>query len=536
MSASMSARTPAATSSPGNETQGHAPVDAEAGLGRDGRKGGRGPTPPWVVLKFGGTSVSSSERWETIAKVLRERIAEGLRPLVVCSALSQVSNRLEHAVEEALSGTKPIEHLAALRQQHEDLARELDCPLPNEIQRELKELEERLEGISLTREASPRLQAEILGVGELLSTRLGVAWLEAQGLTTRWLDARTLLRAEEEPTSDPYRQFLSATCAQGADPELARELAAYPESVLLTQGFLAGAPDGGTALLGRGGSDTSATYLGDRLQAKHVEIWTDVAGLFTADPRIVPEAQRLRRLGYDEVIELATRGAKVLHPRSLGPARAAHLPIHVRCTRDPDSSGTIIDDEYRIDEPAGLAISSRHRMAVVTMDVEGSWQQVGVIAELVSCFARHGLSLDSITSSQTRVTVSLDPTANTLDEETLRPLLEELQRYSQPRLISPVSSVSIVGTHLRSVLHDMPALLGELKQQEVYLLAHAANDHSLTFVVDEDKADDLVRTLHHDLLRARLRARSGRDHLGTESPSEASSGGASGVPTDRASA
>jgi len=128
---------------------------------------------------------------------------------------------------------------------------------------------------------------------------------------------------------------------------------------------------------------------------------------------------------------------------------------------------------------------------------------VGVIAELAACFARHGLSLDSITSSQTRVTVSLDPMANSLDGETMAALMADLQSCSDPRLISPVSSVSIVGTHLRSVLHDMPALLGELKEQEVYLLAHAANDHSLTFVVDEDRADELVRTLHHDLVRAR---------------------------------
>jgi len=476
----------------------------ESSPGERSRSGHEPRSSSWVVLKFGGTSVSSGECWETIAKVLRDRVGEGLRPLVVCSALSQVSNQLEQAVAEALEGRNPTERLDALREQHVALARELGCPLPPEIDGELQDLAERLEGISLTREASPRLQAEILGVGELLSTRLGGAWLETQGLTTRWLDARQLLRADEEPTNDPHRQFLSATCAPGADPELARTLAAHPESVLLTQGFLAGAPDGGTALLGRGGSDTSAAYLGDRLQARHVEIWTDVAGLFTADPRIVPDAQRLRRLGYDEAIEFATRGAKVLHPRSLSAARAAQLPVHVRCTSDPGSSGTVIDDEYRIDEPVGLAISSRHRMAVVTMDVEGSWQQVGVIADLAACFARHGLSLDSIASSQTRVTVSLDPSANTLDADTLGALMEDLAELSQPRLISPVSSVSIVGTHLRSVLHDMPTLFGELKKQEVYLLAHAANDHSLTFVVDEERTDELVRTLHHDLMQARL--------------------------------
>lgn len=464
------------------------------------------PQSPWVVLKFGGTSVSSSECWETIAKVLRDRVESGLRPLVVCSALSQVSNQLEQAVLEALTGEEPKARLEALRQQHHALASELGCTFPAEAEQDLDELTERLSGISLTREASPRLKAEILGVGELLSTRLGACWLEAQGLSTRWLDARDWLHAQAEPVNDPHRQYLSATCAEGADPELSRRLAAFSESVLLTQGFLVGAPDGGTALLGRGGSDTSATHFGDRLRAKHVEIWTDVAGLFTADPRIVPDAQRLQRLGYDEVIELATRGAKVLHPRSLAPARAARLPIQIRCTRDPSTAGTLIDDDYRTEEPTGLAISSRNGMAVITMDVEGSWQQVGVISDLAACFSRHGLSIDSIASSQTRVTVSLDPSANPLDSETMGSIMEELARYSKPRLISPVSSVSIVGTHLRSVLHEMPSLFIELKALEVYLLAHAANDHSLTFVVDEEHAHDLIRALHHDLVRSRLGA------------------------------
>jgi len=458
---------------------------------------------PWVVLKFGGTSVSTPECWETIAKILRERISEGVRPLVVCSALSQVSNQLEDALADALLGGDPSDFVASLRERHHRLASELGLATEDdELEAEIARLGERLTGVSMLREASPRVEAEILCAGEMLSTRIGAAWLDDQGLSTRWVDARTLLTAEDHG-DDLGRQYLSAECGAGADPALAARLSGYDEAVLLTQGFVARAPDGGTALLGRGGSDTSATLLAERLGARHVEIWTDVPGLFSADPRVVPEARRVERLGFDETMELTTRGAKVLHPRSLTPARRAGVPIHVRCTREPASHGTVIDEEHGLEHPSAVAISSRHGMAVVVMDVERSWQEVGVIAEVAACFARHGLSIDSISSSQTRMTVSLDPSANSLDEETLSGLLADLRRCSDPQIISGVASVSVVGAHLQRVLPALPSLLDALEGHRIYLLAHAANDHSLTFVIDEEEADDVVRMLHRDLLRSR---------------------------------
>jgi diaminopimelate decarboxylase/aspartate kinase len=459
---------------------------------------------PWVVLKFGGTSVSSAECWETIAKILRERISGGLRPLVVCSALSQVSNRLEAALADALLGGEPSAFVASLRERHERLAAELGLSLDDdpEFGAELDRLGERLTGVSMLREASPRVQAEILSAGEMLSTRIGATWLGQQGLATRWLDARTLLAAEDHG-DDVNRQYLSADCAPGADPSLAGRLSDHEEAVLLTQGFVVAGPGDDAALLGRGGSDTSATLLAERLGARHVEIWTDVAGLFSADPRIVPEAQRVARIGFDEAMELTTRGAKVLHPRSLAPARRAGVPIEVCCTREPASHGTVIDEEHGLEHPSAVAISSRHGMAVVVMDVERTWQQVGVIAEIAECFARHGLSIDSISSSQTRVTVSLDPSANSLDEATLARLVADLEHCSEPQVVSGVASVSIVGAHLQRALPGLPALMEALEDRRVYLLAHAANDHSLTFVIDEEEADDVVRRLHRDLLRSR---------------------------------
>jgi diaminopimelate decarboxylase/aspartate kinase len=476
-------------------------MEEEDPLHHDTAEAERSPRD-WIVLKFGGTSVATPERWETIARILREALAGGSRPLVVCSALSQVSNQLDALLGTALEGKNPSDGVRELCDRHEDLAAGLGIALPRAVRTELESLEERLIGISMIGEASARLRAEVLGAGELLSTWIGARWLSDQGLPTGWLDARELLQALPEPDNE-HLQYLSATCDHTHDEALRARLDALPEPVLLTQGFLAGAPDGAMALLGRGGSDTSATCLAAKIGAHHTEIWTDVPGLFTADPRRVPDAQKLQRVGYDEASELTTRGAKVLHPRSLAPAREARIPIHIRDTGHPAEAGTIIDDARSPSSPSVIAISSRTGMTVVSMDVEGTWQQVGVIADLSGCFARRGLSIDSIASSQTRVTISLDPAAHPLDDDTLEALLADLEEHCTPTLIRPAASISVIGSHLRCVLSELPGLFRVLGEYEAHLISHAAHDHSLTFVVDDDGLDEIVRELHRELLQVR---------------------------------
>lgn len=467
------------------------------------RDPGAGVPRPWIVLKFGGTSVSSLACWETIAKVVRRRLDQGLRPLLVCSALSQVSNELEAALSTALEGGDPAKPLSSVWARHEELAQDLGLDPQPLLGPDFAECERRLRGVSLTREASPRLRAEISSCGELLSTHLGAAWLEAQGIAIRRVDARRLLDAQPDHDRPIEARFLSATCAHGENPGLQRRLQQVGEPVVLTQGFIVRGPDRGTALLGRGGSDTSAAYLAAGLGAERIEIWTDVPGIYSADPRRVEGARRLLRLGYAEAAEITTRGAKVLHPRCLEPARQASIPIHIRCTQDPEAEGTVIDRTGETDGASAIAIATRGRMAIVNLEVEGSWQQVGLLAEITGCLARHGYSIDAIASSPTRITVALDPAANPQDAAMRQALLGELERLANLNVVDPVASVSLIGTHLTTVLHHLPSLFECLRgQEEIYLMAHAANDRSLTFAVDESAADAIVRKLHGDLVAA----------------------------------
>lgn len=452
----------------------------------------------WLVLKFGGTSVSSLERWETIAGRVREGLAEGRRLVVVCSALSQVSNRLEALLAAACAGEDVEERMNDLRGAHLRLAADMGLDADETFGELLDELRKVLEGIRLTGEVTPRLQARVLSAGELLSTRLGAAWLVRQDLPVVWQDARDLLEARSEPQVAPERQYLSATCDHDFDAGLDARLRDLAEPVVITQGFVARLPNGDTVLLGRGGSDTAAAYLAAKLGAHHLEIWTDVPGLFTANPREVPDARLLLHMGYAEAGELAAKGAKVIHPRCIRPAQEHDIPIHIRCTPFPEVAGTVIS--RRSPEEASVrAVSDRTGIVLVSMELDGDWQGVGVIADVTARFKSHGLSIDLLASSQTNITAAIDPRANHLDEEILELLLTDLRELCTPRLIRPAAAVSLVGTGIRTILHEWVGVLELFEDEDVYLVSQAANDLSLTLVVNESSAGRLVERIHDRL-------------------------------------
>ncbi len=450
---------------------------------------------PWIVLKFGGTSVSSKERWQTIASVLQKRIVEGLRPVVVCSAFSGVTNQLEQLIDAAVAGKhEPI--LAALEQRHLELGAKLGVDAAPLMSEDLAELHRLASGASLLQEASPRVQAQVLAKGELLSTRLGAATLEAAGLSTSWIDARSCLQATDEPTATAHRHYLSGACGLDPDPELGQRLAGAQGDVLITQGFIARDNAGETVLLGRGGSDTSAAYFAARLGAVRCEIWTDVPGMFTSNPRLVPEARLLHALDYQEAQEIASTGARIIHPRCLAPVAANQIPMHIRSTPHPEVRGTVVSAGAGDKGAWVKAISSRSGITLISMETDGMWQQVGFLADVFACFKDHGMSVDLVSTSEMNVTVSLDPAANALDTGTIKALLRDLDRHCVSRAIGPCASVSLVGRNIRTVLPRLGPALEVFSEQKIHLLTQAASDLNLTFVVDERQSQRLSRRLH----------------------------------------
>ena len=455
---------------------------------------------PWIVCKFGGTSVSTRERWETIADIVRTHRGDGFRPFLVCSALSGISDRLDALLDASATGT-PSDVLQGIRNRHLDVATALDldgAALLDDSFAHLESLVADVDG-----RPAPATRAAVMAMGELMSTRLGAAFLERQDLSTQWLDAREMLRATDEPHIAPQRRYLSATCSVYPDPVLQSHLADRAADVCLTQGFIASNALNETVLLGRGGSDTSAAYFAAKLDADRLEIWTDVPGMFTANPRDIPAARLLKQLDYDEAQELATMGGKVLHPRCLDPVRQHHIPLHVRSTDAPSLDGTSIADDVPDLGPQVKAISAKRNITAISMDTLGMWQQVGFLADVFQVFKHNGLSVDLVATSEANVTVTLDPVANALDPDVIDRLLHDLNQYCHAEVIEPVAVVSLVGRHIRSLLHELGPAFEVFDEQKVHLVSQAASDLNFSFVVDEEQAPRLVRQLHAQLFAHR---------------------------------
>src|SRR5690606_5455815 len=255
----------------------------------------------------------------------------------------------------------------------------------------------------------------------------------------------------------------------------------------------------GTAILGRGGSDTSAAYFGALLGAGRVEIWTDVPGMFSANPREVPDARLLTRLDYYEAQEIATTGAKVLHPRSIKPCRDAGVPVRILDTGRPQLPGTRIDGDAE-PVPGVKAISRRNGIVLVSMEGIGMWQQVGFLADVFGLFRKHGLSVDLIGSAETNVTVSLDPSENLMSTDVLSALSADLAKVCKVKVIVPCAAITLVGRGMRSLLHKLSEVWAMFGRERVHLISQSSNDLNLTFVVDEAAADGMLPKLHAELI------------------------------------
>ncbi|CAH0486207.1 unnamed protein product [Peronospora farinosa] len=504
---------------------------------------------PWVVLKFGGTSVSTAARWRCICEQIRVHLESPLSPRVwvTISALSQVTNKLTRALVLARErGSSHTEVAIDIAQQHFLLAYEagllpvleglegaslrdrwqkmwldsvlgygqnggssfstspIDPQLPKALHpllEELKNLVRVLEGIKLTEEASPRIQARVYAFGELLSTHLGRCLMAHYGMIdVERVDARTLLISDPTSAKSEEDRYLQAEVNPRRDPEQA-EKAANGKRVVLTQGFIASTSTGATCVLGRGGSDTSGSLFAALLGAQKYEIWTDVHGMFTTDPRYVPNARLIKSLDYREAQELAAMGAKVLHPRCIIPAQWGKIPLEIRNTNDPTGAKTVIhpateSDKAESGSPKILAVVKRQNMTTLSITAFDMCGTSGFLAKVFAPFEACGISVDLIATSQFSVTVTLDHIPGGIEGTPFQQLLESLNEHSKVRVFEECSVVSIVGRGLRKALAELGCVFNVLENYDVLLLSESAEDLNLSFVLQQKEADDVVARMH----------------------------------------
>ena len=443
-----------------------------------------------TVLKFGGTSVEDAAAFARVAEIVGAR--RDAAPVVVTSAMSRFTDALVGAVRAASEG-EPEAALAGLLPHLERHAAVADALLPaaaaGEVAGVLEGAREELAGLLRIVAAHPGtrrpLADEVVSFGERLSSRLLAEALRARGLPARWVDARGCVRTDEEHGRAAPVGALTDECTRA---ELLPLLEAGEMPVL--GGFIGSAANGATTTLGRGGSDYTAALVGAALGSREIQIWTDVTGFLTADPRVVAGARRIEHLSYEEAAELAYFGAKVLHPKTIQPAVERGIPVRICNSREPEAGSTLIDGRAE-PSPGGVrAIAHRAGVTVLRVSSARMLGTYGFLRALFEVLARHRTSVDVVTTSEVSVSLSLERT----DE--LESIVSELEALGDVQVEGGNAIVCVVGAGLRATPGVAGRVFDAVADINVGLISQGASSVNLTFVVEEGQVVDAVRRLH----------------------------------------
>ncbi|NIF33640.1 lysine-sensitive aspartokinase 3 [Enterobacter sp. Cy-643] len=443
-----------------------------------------------VVAKFGGTSVADFDAMNRSADVV---LADSHVRVVVLSASAGVTNLLV-ALAEGLEATERFVKLDAIRKIQYNIVERLANPdvIREEIDRLLENITTLAEAASLA--TSTALTDELVSHGELMSTLLFVEILRERQVEAQWFDIRKVMRTNDRfGRAEPDIAALAELASQQMMPRLA-------ESLVITQGFIGSEEKGRTTTLGRGGSDYTAALLGEALNAARVDIWTDVPGIYTTDPRMVPAAKRIDRIAFEEAAEMATFGAKVLHPATLLPAVRCDIPVFVGSSKDPAAGGTLVCKKTE-NPPLFRALAVRRKQTLLTLHSLHMLHSRGFLAEVFSILARHNISVDLITTSEVSVALTMDTTGSTSTGDSLltTALLTELSSLCRVEVEENLALVAIIGNKLSQACGVGKEVFGVLDPFNIRMICYGASSYNLCFLVPGDDAEQVVQKLHRNL-------------------------------------
>ncbi|WP_052281810.1 lysine-sensitive aspartokinase 3 [Kluyvera genomosp. 1] len=443
-----------------------------------------------VVAKFGGTSVADFDAMNRSADVV---LSDASVRVVVLSASAGVTNLLV-ALAEGLEASERQAKLDAIRAIQYAVLERLSNPavIRDEIERLLENLATLAEAAAS--ETSTALTDDLVSHGELMSTLLFVEILRERNVQAQWFDVRKVMRTSDRfGRAEPDVAALSELATQLLAPRLS-------EGLIITQGFIGSESKGRTTTLGRGGSDYTAALLGEALHATRVDIWTDVPGIYTTDPRVVPAAKRIDEIAFEEAAELATFGAKVLHPATLLPAVRSDIPVFVGSSKDPKAGGTLVCNETA-NPPLFRALALRRKQTLLTLHSLNMLHSRGFLAEVFGILARHNISVDLITTSEVSVALTLDTTGSTSTGDTLltQSLLMELSALCRVEVEENLALVALIGNDLSKACGVGKEVFGVLEPFNIRMICYGASSHNLCFLVPGAEAEQVVQKLHHNL-------------------------------------
>ncbi len=433
-----------------------------------------------IVMKFGGSSVGAPERIARVIEIVRGRLAR--EPVVVVSAFGGVTDDLLELGREAQDGN--LERFEVVAKRHRDAARDLGVDA-TALKPLLAELAELARGISLLRELTPRSLDRLAGCGERLSARVVAAAFAKAGIPARAVDASDAGLLTDE-------NFGSATPLPEAD-ELLRSSLSAPGPLSIVTGFIGRTRGGERTTLGRNGSDFTATILGAALGASEVEIWSDVDGIMTADPRLVPSARPLEILSFAEACELAHYGGKVLHPHTLVPAMRKNIPVRALNTFKPEHPGTRIVASAAPAHGVPLkSIAFKRRQLILSASSPRMLSGPGFLARIFAVLARHDIDVDMVATSEVSVS------ATTGDEKGVATAVAELKSEFETTVERGMSVVCAVGDAISSTPGVAAEIFGAMKTAgvNVRMISQGASKNNVAFVVEDRDVETAVKALH----------------------------------------
>lgn len=443
------------------------------------------------VAKFGGTSVANYAAMQSCAKIV---MANPNTRVVILSASAGVTNLLvalangcEKAERESL-----IDQVRKIQYNILDELKNASV-LREEIDRLLDNIESLSDAASLA--TSPALIDEIISHGEMMSTLIFVEVLRELGASATWVDVRTLVATNDHyGKATPNDELTQQNCDRVLKPLIDRG------DLVITQGFIGRAPNGKTTTLGRGGSDYSAALIAEVLNADDVLIWTDVAGIYTTDPRIAPAAQKIDTMSFAEAAEMATFGAKVLHPATLLPAVRSNIPVYVGSSKAPEQGGTWVTRDPQ-PRPLFRAIALRRDQTLLTLSSLSMLHAQGFLANVFNILAKYKISVDTITTSEVSVALTLDKTGSASSGAELlsNELLAELSETASVKVDTGLALVALIGNDLHIATGVAKRLFGTIEEYNVRMISYGASTNNICLLVKSEHADEVVRKLHQEL-------------------------------------
>lgn len=449
-------------------------------------------------MKFGGTSVQDAAAIDRTTNIVIGRLDRS--PVVVVSALARVTEALlglaniakERSTDNALSiiGDLRTRHLITAR----DLLGASNSPLLTNVEREIEtqfsEIENIVRSVATLGELTLRSQDAIVSYGERLSSVIVSAALQARGVNAQLVDSRAFIITDDcfakaapdlQETNNRTRAVLGPLVAARRVP--------------IAQGFIGSTTGGVTTTIGRGGSDYSAALIGAALGAEAIEIWTDVDGLMTADPRAVPNAKRIRVISFAEASELSYFGAKVLHPSTVLPAVESGIPVHIYNTNNPDCEGTLIVAQPRPSRNLIKSIAFKRGVTIVNVTSTRMLLAYGFLRTIFEVFDRHRTSVDVVTTSEVSVSMTLD------NADQLEPIIGDLGGIGEVSIERGKAIVCVVGDNLKFTAGVASRLFNAIASTNVNMISQGASEINLTFVIDESDVEVVARSLHDEFFR-----------------------------------